>query len=155
MTAASADLRSLAIRMSSAGGDINIIASNLIKDTAKEIQSVAQSLSPVKSGALRRSITINYETATRAVIGPHVIYGPFQEFGTGSRGEFPTGPYTIKPKNGKVLAFKVAGGKTVFTREVKHPGIKAQTYTRPAIKRVIDTIAPELSKQGALKIVGN
>lgn len=153
--AATADLRKLAESMADAQQTgAQQIAQNLIKQAAVQVQSVSQSLAPIKTGALRGSITITYETSTRAVIGPHVIYGPYQEFGTGSRGEFPTGAYTIRPKKGKYLRFN-AGGKTVYTKKVTHPGVKAQPYMRPAIRQVIDSIAPELAKQGALKIVGN
>lgn len=151
--AASADLTSLATGFAKAGSDITQIASTLIKDAATQIQSVSQSLAPVKTGALRSSITITYETSTKAIIGPHVIYGAYQEFGTGSRGEFPTGPYEIRPRNKKYLTFKI-NGRWVRTKLVKHPGVAAQPYMRPATKQVIDNMAPDLAQQGALKIVG-
>jgi HK97 gp10 family phage protein len=153
-SAATADLSALAAQMAKAGTSIQQEAEHIIKDAATQIQSVAQSLAPVKTGALRQSITITYLTSTKAVIGPHVIYGAYQEFGTGSRGEFPTGPYEIKPKNKQFLVFKTKDGRWIRTKHVIHPGVKAQPYMRPAVKQVIDNMAPELAKQGALKIVG-
>ncbi len=36
---------------------------------------------------------------------------------------FGTKPYIIKPKSGKVLVFKGAGGQAVFARIVHHPGL--------------------------------
>ncbi len=153
--AASADLKSLALRLSkAANSDINTAAEIIIKDAATQIQSVAQSIAPVKTGKLRNSIGIRYTSATRAVIGPNVLYGPFLEFGTGSRGEFPTGTYEIRPKKGKYLRFTTQGGKVVYTKKVTHPGIKAQPYMRPALRQVVGNMAPELVKQGAMKIVG-
>jgi phage gpG-like protein len=57
----------------------------------------------VKRGHLRRSITHDVApNGNRAIVGTNVKYGPYQEFGTGSRGDFPKGlrnghPWGITP----------------------------------------------------------
>lgn len=48
-------------------------------------------------------------TGTRSKIAPHHHFG--------------TGPYTIRPKAGKMLRFFTAGGGATFAREVHHPGL--------------------------------
>lgn len=155
MSVATADLQVLAARMAKARNEgIQKAAHDVIQDAATKIQATAQSLAPVKTGALKESITIRYTGPTSAVIGPNVSYGIYQELGTGSKGEFPTGPYEIRPKNGKYLKFQV-NGKWIYTKKVIHPGIKAQPYMRPAAKQVISEIAPDLAKSGALQIVGD
>ena len=90
--AASADLSALA-------QDLSVIsqtsaaaaAQQVIQQAAQRVQAEAQSLAPVKTGALRDSISIKYPSPTSAIIGPQVSYGVYQEFGTGSRGEFEIG----------------------------------------------------------------
>lgn len=140
VSAASADLSSLANDLAAAsGGGVFVSAQEIIRTAAVRVQAEAQSRAPIKSGRLQQSITVRYTGPLSAVIGPNVPYAPYQEFGTGERGEFPTGPYEIKPKNpGGVLVFKV-NGKTVYAKKVKHPGIKARPFMRPALEAVIGT----------------
>lgn len=119
---------------------------------AQEIQQEAQTLAPIKSGRLRNSISIRYPNPMEAVVGPQVAYGVYQEFGTGERGEFGGSAYTIKPKSpGGLLVFKV-GGKTVYARSVRHPGIPAHPYMRPAVEKVLGDMAGSLADKGALLI---
>ena len=121
--AAWADLASLANDLSKAEGTgITLAAADIIQQSAQRIQSTAQSLAPIKSGRLRQSISIRYPEPLKAIVGPQVEYGKYQEFGTGTRGEFPTKPYEIRPKGGrKFLSFTV-NGKKVVVRRVTHPG---------------------------------
>ena len=51
-----------------------------------------------------------------------------------------TPPRTIRPKNGKALAFRGRGGKMIFAREVKHPGTPAD----PFVERVADDMESEI-----------
>lgn len=39
-----------------------------------------------------------------------------------------TRPYTIRPKRGGRLVFRVGDGSTVFAREVRHPGLPARPF---------------------------
>lgn len=92
------------------------------------------------TGRLKTSFT--HRVSGRGVsVGTNVEYAPFHQFGT-------KGPYEIKPKNAKALAFKMAGGgsavrasfssratkatyrkgdKYVIVRSVMHPGLKARS----------------------------
>jgi len=126
------------------------IASNVLGDLADSIKANAQSMAPVKTGRLRASINVE-NTGTSLVIDAGVPYGMYQEFGTGSRGEYPTGPYEIRPKNSKFLVFKV-GGKTVFTKKVVHPGVKAHPYLRPATMKAVSEMSTALATNGSLLI---
>ena len=153
INAASADLYSLAQDLTTAsGGNIEQTASELISQTAQKIALVAQAKAPVKTGELRSSIKVHYISPLKASVGPDVSYGAYQEFGTGSRGEFGGAIYEIKPKKpGGVLVFKV-NGKTVFARSVKHPGIKAHPYMRPAFEEVMGETAKLLADKGQAQI---
>jgi HK97 gp10 family phage protein len=151
--AASVDLISLAADFASASKiGIAQAAQEVIRTAAQTIQQEAQSLAPVKSGRLRSSISIRYPNPLEAVVGPQVEYGKYQEFGTGERGEFGGSAYTIKPKKpGGVLVFKI-GGKTVYARSVRHPGIPAHPYMRPALEKVLGDMTGSLAAKGALLI---
>jgi HK97 gp10 family phage protein len=151
--AASADLTALARDLNDASGvGIMAAAQQVIKDTAVKVQSLSQSMAPVKSGRLRNSISIKYPDPLSASIGPQVEYGVYQEFGTGSRGEFGGQPYEIKPKTqGSLLVFKV-NGKTVYARRVMHPGIKAHPFMRPALTQALGAMAESMAEKGALLI---
>jgi HK97 gp10 family phage protein len=132
-SAASANLAALAADLSAASGQPMMhSAQQIIQQSAQRVQSEAQTRAPVRSGRLRNSISIRYNGPLSATIGPQVPYAAYQEFGTGSRGEFPGAPYEIKPRNPQgTLVFKVQG-KTVFAKVVRHPGIKARPFMRPA-----------------------
>lgn len=114
------------------------VARNLIRDSAEQVQALASRYAPVKTGELKSSITIEYtDDGMVAEIFPQVDYARYQEFGTGTRGEFPGSMYVIKPKPPKkFLKFKGQGGQDVFVREVKHPGIPPRPFMRPAAERV-------------------
>lgn len=152
MTAASADLRQLAEDLRGAGQNIEKVAATTIQRTAQQVQQIAAGNAPRSTGKLSASITITWVDHLTAVIGPSALYGVFQEFGTGSRGEFPGHPYEIRPKSpGGHLVFKV-NGKTVVARVVHHPGVKAQPFMRPAAIQALDPFAGELIEKGLLLI---
>lgn len=126
------------------------ITENIMTDVGKEIEDRARAKAPMKTGKLKASIVAKYENGALVIDAP-VPYAMYQEFGTGTRGEYPTGMYQIKPKNAKFLHFKV-GGKDVFAKVVNHPGIKAHPYLRPATRDAVMALAPKLAANGALKI---
>lgn len=151
-SAATVELRALAEDLTKAGDSVERTAAELIASVAAQVQANAAARAPRKTGKLASSITVVWEDRLTAVISPTMHYGVFVEFGTGSRGEFPTGSYQIKPKKpGSVLVFKV-GDKTVFARSVTHPGIKAQPFMRPAALDALGPFADRLAKEGALAI---
>lgn len=151
-TAVSVDLRNIAANLAYASGTgVELTAANVIRNTAEQIRAKAQALAPVKTGTLRESITIRYDGGLKATVGPEVPYGVYQEFGTGTRGEFPTGMYQIRPKrpDGR-LVFKV-NGKWVSAKVVNHPGIPPHPYMRPAVTATLgQELAQEMANAGAL-----
>lgn len=152
MTAASVDLRSLAADLANAAGiGIDRAAAEVIREAAYDIQDQARQFAPVKTGRLRDSIEVGLDGPFKATIGPHVPYGPYQEFGTGSRGEFPGSSYTIRPRNAAALSF-VVDGKRVVTMKVTHPGVRAKRYMRRAVEVEFGPVADQLASRGALLI---
>lgn len=152
MTAGSADITQLARDLNIAGQTIEEAAHKVLADVAQNVQALAASMAPVKSGALQRSIHINWVSQNAVDISPTALYGVFQEFGTGARSEFGGNPYTIKPKaKGGVLVFKM-GGKTVFARSVTTRGVPPHPFMRPALIQALGPAADEMAKAGALKI---
>jgi HK97 gp10 family phage protein len=137
MAAVSADLASLALDLAAAsGGGMQAAAQKVLKDAAAQIQAEAQVRAPMATGRLKESIGVRFTSPMEVTIGPTVPYARYMEFGTGSRGEFPGPMYVIRPRNAKVLAFRVAGRK-VFAKVVHHPGVKARPYMRPAFEAVL------------------
>lgn len=152
MPASSVDLRALAQRLDEASRiGIERASVEVVRVYAEKIKNEAQSLAPVKSGRLKYSISIRYVDEKKAIIGPSVFYGAYQEYGTGTRGEFSGSSYTITPKTGSYLTFQV-NGKWVRTKMVRHPGIPASPYMRPAVQNSLGEFAQELARTGALQI---
>lgn len=121
-----------------------------LKDVATQIETLAKRYAPKKTGALVRSITSKVEqTATgwEAEVtagGPNVPYAPAQEFGTQ--------PYVIRPKKaGGVLVFK-KGAKTIFAREVNHPGVKPQRYMAKAAERFMEGTVAAIADESVAKV---
>lgn len=150
MTAASADLRQLAADLAYASHEgIDKVAEQLIRETAMKVQALGAAKAPRKTGALASSIQITYLSPTEVVIGPSQPYGTYQEFGTGSKGEFPGHAYEIRPKNKPNLVFTV-NGKVVYARVVHHPGVSAHPFMRPAAVEALEPYSDELLRRGQL-----
>lgn len=157
MTVAYADLSGLANNFAAASGQsFQRAAADLVTSYANQVASIAQSLAPVKTGALKDSITVHRPTAMSAVIGPatSIHYAAYQEFGTRSRGEFGGPAYSIEPKRkGGLLVFTV-GGKKVVTRRVKaHPGIPPHPFLRPAFERIVTPFGQGLADLGKSYVI--
>lgn len=151
MPAASVELRELAQDLTQAGQRVEKVAADLIGQIAQQIQAYAQAAAPRDTGKLAGSIHIVWVDRLTAEVKPGVAYGPFQEFGTASRGEFPGKPYEIRPKAKPFLVFQV-NGRTVYARKVTHPGVRAQPYMRPAALTALEPFADRLAERGALLI---
>lgn len=146
--AATVDLRSLASDLMAAGANVRDEAEKTLDLVAEDIVKDMKSRVPRKTGRLQDSIDVIVATDGRREIGPvGVEYAPFIEYGTGSRGEFPTGPYEIAPKFKKALAFSYRG-KDIVVRKVMHPGIKAQPYARPAAAAALMALQTKLTDVG-------
>ena len=131
-----------------------------------EFDAVAQKLSgPLKQKLLGRLIDIAFAAA---VWGAPVLTGylartvykdvGFGEAKVGAAASYAeavekgTRPHEIRPINGKVLAFKVAG-KMIFTPIVHHPGTRAN----PFLERAVDEASGKVESVFAdlwLELVG-
>lgn len=152
-SAAVLDLTKLAEDLGRAGQNAEKEVDRLLSQTAEQIYHAMVTMAPRRTGRLARSIAVQAAPG-RYVIGPNgVPYASFVEFGTGSRGEFPTGPYEIRPKNAYALAFKV-GNRTVFATSVVHPGIRPNPYVRPAAQAYLDSLGGKAADVGVKMIVG-
>lgn len=97
-----------------------------LKDGAEFITARSKQIVPVRTGALKRSISMDELDAPRKgyTIGPDTYYDVYVEFGTGTRGE----------------------GATVFGKKwkTKIRGQRAQPYMRPALAEARPRIAQAL-----------
>lgn len=152
--AAVLDLVNLEKDLRAAATNAQTTVNDLVMEIATKIEAEMKALVPVKSGKLRDSIRIKHY-GDRIEIGPEgVDYAVYIEYGTGSRGEFPTGPYEIHPrKPGGTLIFQV-DGKTVGAKMVIHPGIAPHPFARPAAARWLDSLGEDVAKVGVEMIVG-
>lgn len=95
------------------------------KDSGKLILATEKSEVPIKTGQLRRSITLDYRPISVSIY-PSVKYAlPVHD---GQE------PHTIVPLTKKVLRFKV-GGKWVYARRVYHPGTKGNPFVERTVAR--------------------
>lgn len=95
------------------------------KESGKFILATEKEEVPIKTGALRRSITMDYRPIAVSIY-PAVNYAlPVHE---GQK------PHVITPKTKKVLRFRV-GGKLVYVRKVNHPGSKANPFVERTVTK--------------------
>jgi HK97 gp10 family phage protein len=126
------------------------ITGNIFNVLGMEIMGNARAKAPVRTGRLRDSIDYKI-SGNQLIIGPHVPYAPYMEFGTGSRGEFGGSEYIIRPRTKPYLKFKI-NGKWISTKEVHHPGISPRPFMRPAVEEAMGDLADKLAERGALMI---
>lgn len=127
------------------------ITSNILNDFGGRITQLAQEKAPRKTGRLASSISyvVNRDQLIIEVKAP---YGMYQEFGTGTRGEFNGQPYTIRPKKKQYLKFR-AGNRTIYTKVVHHPGIPAHPFLRPAVTEALGALFDKLAERGQAMIL--
>lgn len=105
-----------------------------IEKGAREVESRAKQYAPAQFGQLRQSIDVKgpYFAPDNifASVGSDKKYALYQEEGTGLEG--PKGQM-IRPKAGKVLAWKV-GGKWMFAKQSR--GTKPKYYMKRAKEQV-------------------
>lgn len=157
MTAASADLYALAADLSAASGEPMVqAAQQVLHGVASTVAANMAADAPKRTGELAASIAVTQTGPLEMTVGPtgqrNVKVGGWQEFGTGSRGEFGGSVYVIRPKRpGGRLVFKV-GDKTVFAREVHHPGVSPHPFARPAVAQALGPLVQQMADAGALMI---
>lgn len=125
-------------------------ASAIVHEMGREVATLAYKYAPKKSGALARSIGIEYGDRTARVVAraPHAV---FIEFGTWSHNVIDPKPgtYTIRPKRpGGSLRFTTSEGNVVFAKKVEHPGIKPQPFLGPANDEVIERFTNGIANVG-------
>jgi HK97 gp10 family phage protein len=103
------------------------VAQKFIKRLADQTEAIMFFEAPWKTGKLAQSI-VKQVNNLEANVGPLVIYAGFVETGTS--------PHEIRPIRVRVLAFKSAEGKMVFSSLVHHPGTKANPFMHRTLEQV-------------------
>jgi hypothetical protein len=120
-------------------GRLEVFAKGLVST----ISSVAKGLAPVRTGLLRASI--HPDPVRRS--------GPWS-LDTGVSADAPYAapvhqgarPHLIRPRHARFLRFEVEG-RTVFARQVRHPGQRAQPFLTNAAHRVVSA-DPRIDNRG-------
>ncbi len=152
---------------------INEKTEQVMTPTIEEMTGRLRERAPYKTGTYRRSIMWERD-ATGWTAGTESQLGPWLEFGTGIRGEFPTKIYEIRPKYKKALRWKREltplevflglrgrlgvqhkelswGSKSskthsdVFAQVVRHPGMKSSPHFRPTLEEYTPIFHDRLS----------
>ncbi len=109
--------------------ELNRIAGRDVARVAREVETLAKLYAPVDTGRLRGSIQARPRVTFRGPtirVEANVNYATFVENGTD--------PHVIRPKNKKVLKFRV-GGRVVYAKIVHHPGTKAVHFMARAVRQ--------------------
>lgn len=147
-----ADITDLATALAGSGGNVHAAAATVVREVTSETENYARMYAPVRTGALRASIT-SFTDALSGTVEATVPYALFVELGTGTRGEFPTGVIHIQPKNGKYLSWIGGNGKRVYARAVNSPGMSARPYLRPALEQAVSELEDKLGAAAIVSIV--
>lgn len=137
------------------GGSFEANARALVHSAINQIQTLATAYAPVRTGALRGSIT-SYTTdkGLTGIVEADQLYASYLEFGTGTRGEFPGQMIIIRPRTpGGVLRFVGKDGKVHFSKEVRSPGMAPRPFLRPALERVVPSLAEGLAHAAVASVV--
>lgn len=150
MTAvAYADVTKLTEALHQAAATSQVTTQQVLVQSANHILAEMEARVPVRTGKLRGSLSIRVDT-DKVTIGPNENIAPYAGYV-----EFGTKPHTIRPKRpGGVLAFDV-GGRTVFTKQVNHPGTRPQPYVRPAFEAWMDSLGTMAAQANAKVLIDN
>lgn len=102
-------------------------AKTQVQKSALAVQSNAKSLAPSKTGRLRGQIRV--KMAADGLSGEVVSRSKYSAYV-----EYNTRAHIIRAKKAKMLKF-TSGGKTVFRKQVFHPGTREQPFMRPALEQ--------------------
>lgn len=140
-------LNELVANTKKAGNDLPNLLLQTMKKATTQIKNDARRIRPGsfknRTGNLRRSIDRRVFSAARGIVFVGEKYGKWVEFGTD--------PHIIRPKNAKVLAFKV-NGRMVFARKVNHPGSRPYPYMGPAFKENKGKVLKEYARVAQLVV---
>lgn len=131
--------------LSLAQASLGVWAYSYIRQTQTDVEK--KNLFISRTGTLLRSIQAIPEGKLGIRIGVFAEYGKYLEFGTKS--------YIIKPKNRKALKIPVNGYGYVFTKKVKHPGIRERGWFLGSFEersQVANQEMREYFKQGLIRI---
>lgn len=142
--AASVQLYALAKDLSAASGQaFTMVAGTLVLSATQQTLTYAQAYAPRRTGALASSFGTSVAGLTGSVWNTK-RYSTYNEFGTGTRGEFPGKPIVITPKRAKYLKFTTRDGRVVYTKRVVSPGMAPRPFMRPAVERIALPLANNL-----------
>ena len=131
------DLNKLTVSLKKLSDEAENNVNKAIKDSAFNIQRNAMSNlasnGSVKTGHLRRSISVDMGNLEATIHTSNVKYAVMVEKGTKA--------HIIKPKNKKALYWK---GTSHPVKQVNHPGSKAKPYLIPAFEKEIPYFVEKL-----------
>lgn len=146
--AATADLTQLVRDLRYAAQNVDRSSEEILDDVAELTYTLMIQYAPKRSGRLASAIRIIKNPGRREVTAVGVPYDVFQEYGTATRGEFPTKAYEIVPKQaGGRLTFQI-GDRWVSTTRVIHPGIPPHPFARPAAREALEGITQRYQTMG-------
>ena len=131
------DLTKLTVSLKKLSDEAESNVNKAIKDSAFNIQRTAMSNltsnGSVKTGHLRRSISVDMGNLEATIHTSNVKYAVMVEKGTKA--------HIIKPKSKKALYWK---GASHPVKQVNHPGSKAKPYLIPAFEKEVPYFVDKL-----------
>ena len=131
------DLNKLTVSLRKLSDEAESNVNKAIKDSAFNIQRSAMSNlasnGSVKTGHLRRSISVDMGNLEATIHTSNVKYAVMVEKGTKA--------HIIKPKSKKALYWK---GASHPVKQVNHPGSKAKPYLIPAFEKEVPYFVDKL-----------
>lgn len=146
---ASDEFHELADSLEDVGAHVEDVSDSVAREVAYEIRDDAREEAPRgESGRLKESIHVeemgkgSYLVITRLNYAKHVEYGTRPT----TRPGFTSPPtrYTILPHAVRALRFRAKSGEIVYAQRVRHPGVPAQPFMRPALDENRDTVKRRL-----------
>ena len=133
------DLTKLTVSLKKLSDEAESNVNKVIKDSAFNIQRTAMSNltsnGSVKTGHLRRSISVDIGNLEATIHTSNVKYAVMVEKGTKA--------HIIKPKSKKALYWK---GASHPVKQVNHPGSKAKPYLIPAFEKEVPYFVDKLKE---------
>lgn len=149
MSVDTTELRILAKDLHAAPGRVGARLSAVARKGAMDVVADGQVLAPKDTAFLAGSIGADIIGDGRMgemgfEAGPTAEYGPDVEYGTQ--------PHIIRPTTGEFLRFQI-GGRTIFVRQVNHPGTPPQPYMGPSFDRNLPGIIDAIGDAGEKSVL--
>lgn len=152
-TVGTVQLSALAQDLADASGQkFRDVAGQLVQSAVEQTVTYAQAYAPRRTGRLQSSFGTEVNGLTGTVYNT-APYARYDEFGTGTRGEFPGRPIVITPKRAKYLRFTTKDGRVVFAKRVVNPGMAPRPFMRPALERIALPFANNIGNAAVASIV--